>query len=166
MKKEIVKDIEKTEKRINNFYDRFSLLTKLILLVILVLSVLVNTVLWTSNLATKRKLKKAKAQHEADMQRTTEQYQILSKENEKLKNQKQALNLRLIDAAQNRVELEQLINQLNEENITLYAIKDELSRGVVRSNSQLRQLEASLNTLIDQKQELIDRRERELLKRK
>ncbi len=157
------KNIEKTEQNINKFFRKFSLWSKIAFLCVFGLSVAVNIILLYSNVSVRNKLHKTENNYQKDIARTTQQYQILSNENKNLNNEIQALNIKFIELDNTKVELQEMINLLNNENITLYSIKDELIKGIKRTNTQLGNMQKSVGDIIDKKQKQLDRKEKKLL---
>jgi len=157
------KDIEKTEKNINKFFRKFNFWSKVAFLFIFGFSIITNIVLLSINSSVRYKLHKTENNYQKDIKRTTEQYQILSNENKKLNNEIQALGLKFIELDNTKIELQEMVSLINQENITLYAIKDELLRGITRTNNQLENMKTSVGSIIDKKQEELSIKEKKIL---
>jgi len=157
------KNIEKTENNINKFFQKFSFWSKVAFLFIFVLLIIGNVILLSLNTSVRKKLRKTKNIYQKDIERTTEQYQILSNENKKLNNEIQVLGLKLIELDNTKIELQEMIDLINQENITLFSIKDELIRGINRTNYQLENMKSSVGNIIDEKQKKLSIKEQKIL---
>lgn len=139
-----------TETKNNN-------ISKYIVVIIFILSILANAWLIVGNVSKKKELQQIKNNCKKDINRSAEQYSILYNENMRLQKKLQDLNLKLMETMNNTIELTVLLQQLENENVTLYNIKDELTRGVNRTNYQLKSMQKSVNALIDQKQKRLNK---------
>ena len=144
------KNIKITDTKNNN-------ISKYIIAIIFILSILTNAWLIIENASKKKELQELKNKCEKDINRSSEQYSILYNKNNRLQKQLQDLEFKLIETMNNTIELTVLLQQLENENVTLYNIKDELTKGVNRTNYQLKSMQKSVNSLIDQKQERLNK---------
>jgi len=162
----MINDIEKTEEKINNFFRKVDLPTKLLITLVLVISVFLNGLLFLKYANTKTDLKKSEAKYVTDIKRSKEQYSLLYAQNTSLQKQVKDLNLELIKTINNTVDLQVMFQQIYDETVTLYSIKDELSTGIQKTKNQLQKLQTSINTIIENKDNFLDSTELQIRKEK
>ena len=150
------KDIKKTENNINSFFIKSTTL-RVILVSVFVFAIFGTTYFWVLNSSLKKEAKEQSAKYEIDIKRASEQYFVLYNHNQKLQKEIQDINLTLIETINSTVDLQVMLQQLNKENVTLYSIQDELVRGINNTNYQLNVLQKSVNKIIKEKQEVLER---------
>ena len=147
------KNKKESEIRIENINN----ISKYIIALIFVFSIFANAWLIVQNVSKKKELQELKNKCEKDINRSSEQYSILYNKNNRLQKELQDLEFKLIETMNNTIELTVMLQQLENENVTLYNIKDELTKGVNRTNYQLKSMQKSVNALIDQKQKRLNK---------
>ncbi len=156
------KDIKKTQKIRNNYFRKFRQHIKIGIFAIIVISILGNFYLFSSNMVLHHKLKKTKKEYSNDMERTTKEYQKVIDEKDNLLSEIQDLNFKFTELNNSKIELELLIEQLNDENVTLYSIREELVKGINNTNYQIKMMQKSVGTIIDEKQTELDKKEKNI----
>jgi biopolymer transport protein ExbB/TolQ len=162
----MLKDIEKTEDKINKFFKRFDTVAKLILFVVLIISLFFNVIITFKYTKTTISLSRLETKYNEDIQRAKEQYSLLYAQNTSLNKQVQDLNLELVKTINNTIDLQVMFQQIYDETITLYGIKDELKVGIQKTNNQLKKLQTSIETIIENKQNFLDSTELNILNEK
>jgi len=152
----MLKNIEKTEKKINSFFDRLDFITKIVLIAVFVTSILLNSFLVLRYATLKHNYNKLETKSISELERASEQYKKLYSENAYLEKKFKTLNLELIKTINNTVDLQEMLNQILNEAVTLYSIKDELDSGIKKTTKQLNSLQKIINSMIDEKQQLLD----------
>jgi len=157
---------EKIENKIIESFMQLSFVGKILVLGIFLFSIIGNIILITTNISTSNRLYDSRLKYKTDIDRAQERYFLLSLENSNLRKKIQELNLELAVTLNNTVELQVMMNQVNEENITLASIKTQLTDGIRRTNQQLQLMQGSVNKMIESRHLENEAEELEILKQK
>ena len=158
-------NLEKSDQRITNFSENINNVSKFILVLIFIFAILGSAWLTVKNVALKKELQKTQKNYKRDIKRSTEQYSIIYNKNLMLEQQLQNVNLKLIETINSTVEISLMLQQIENENVSLLLIRDKLADGINKTNYQLKSLQKSVNIVIDKKQEILDGKSNYMLKK-
>lgn len=159
-------NLDKTEEKINKFFNRFSLFSKLLIVLFLLISFVFNMIFSAKIVKLKSDNEILQITYNEDIRRAKEQYSLLYAQNISLNKRVQDLNLELIKTINNTVDLQIIFQQIYDESITLFSIKDDLNEGIEKTNVQLKKLQTSIEDIIETKQSILDSTEIDILKEK
>ncbi len=160
------KDKENFENKIDMAFKKIDFPLKVVLVVIFVISLLYNLVLTLQYASLRKEFKKEKSNYSTNLERAKKQYEDLYVENQAQQKQLTDLNLELAETLNNTVDLQTMLSQLINESVTLKGIKDELDRGIKKTNNQITVLQKTVNSMIDKKQKYLDSTQFEMLDQK